>query len=139
MNEDLLQRILNSVFLKKTMGKAGRMTSNSAGLLNLLKNAFEKLKGMDAGGVFDLIRDKVLTIGKLLKCYASGEYRDIETKNLIIMIAGMIYFISPIDLLPDFLPLLGYADDIALLTFVLQSIGVEIEKFELWQMNQNLN
>ena len=98
-----------------------------------------KSKDLGVGGVFDSIRTKLVTIGSLVKAYASGEYRDIELKSLIIMIASLVYFLSPIDLLPDFLPFLGYADDIALLTFVLQNMRGEIEKFELWEMNKDIN
>jgi uncharacterized membrane protein YkvA (DUF1232 family) len=91
------------------------------------------------GGVFDLIRVKITTMGSLLKSYASGEYRDVELKNLVIMIASLVYFLLPLDLLPDILPILGYADDVALLTFVLKTVSEEIEKYELWKINKDLN
>ncbi|WP_055149729.1 YkvA family protein [Jiulongibacter sediminis] len=138
-NEDMLKRVLKSVFFKNSMGKAGRISRNAGSLLALLKNALNKTQELGVGGAFDSIREKVVTLGKLLKAYASGQYRDIELKNLIIMIASLVYFLSPIDLVPDFLPLLGYADDIALLTYVLRSVAEEVEKFELWEMNKDLN
>jgi uncharacterized membrane protein YkvA (DUF1232 family) len=138
-NEDMLKQVLKSVFFKNSMGKAGRISRNAGSLLNLLKNSLNKTRELGVGGIFDSVRDKVVTLGKLLKAYASGEYRDIELKNLVIMIASLVYFLSPIDLVPDFLPLLGYADDIALLTYVLRSVGEEVEKFELWEMNKDVN
>ncbi|AWW00685.1 YkvA family protein [Arcticibacterium luteifluviistationis] len=137
--DNLISRVLNSIFYKSSLGKASRISKNSKSLLALLKNALNKSKDLGVGGVFDSIRTKVVTIGSLVKAYASGEYRDIELKSLIIMIASLVYFISPIDLLPDFLPFLGYADDIALLTFVLQNMREEVEKFELWEMNKHVN
>ncbi len=137
--QDLLQRILDSVFFRNSMGKAGRISRNSAGLLNLLRNVLSKSKELGVGGVFDVIRGKIVTIGSLLKSYASGEYRDVEMKNLVMMIASLVYFLSPLDLLPDFLPILGYADDIALLTFVIKTVSEEIEKYELWKINKDLN
>lgn len=135
---DLISRILDSFFYKSSLGKASRISRNAKSLLGLLKNVLNKSKELGAGGVFDLIREKIVTIGSLLKAYASGEYRDVELKNLVIMIASLVYFLSPIDLIPDFLPFLGYADDIALLTFVLGSMGEELEKFELWKMNKHV-
>lgn len=138
-DEDMLKRVLKSVFFRNSMGKAGRISRNAGSLLNLLKKTLNKTQELGVGGVFDSLRDKVVTLGKLLKAYASGEYREIELKNLVIMIASLVYFLSPIDLVPDFLPLLGYADDIALLTYVLRSVSEEVEKFELWEMNKDLN
>ncbi len=139
MNSDLISKVLASVFFKNSLNKADRLTGNSKGLLELLKNALNKTKDLGAGGIFDLIRNKVVLIGKLLKAYASGEYRDISTKNLVILAASLVYFISPLDFIPDLLPVLGYADDIALLTYVLKSAAEEIEKFEIWDLNKNLN
>jgi uncharacterized membrane protein YkvA (DUF1232 family) len=138
-NDDLISKVLNSVFFKSSLGKAGHISKNSRSLLALLKNALEKSKHLGVGGVFQSIRLKIVIIGGLIKSYATGEYRDIEIKNLVILIASLVYFISPIDLLPDFLPFLGYADDIALLTFVLGSMSEELEKFELWEMNKHVN
>lgn len=137
--DDLISRVLNSIFYKSSLGKASRISKNSKSLLALLKNVLNKSKDLGVGGIFDSIRTKLVTIGSLVKAYASGEYRDVELKSLIIMIASLVYFLSPIDLLPDFLPFLGYADDIALLTFVLQNMRGEIEKFELWKMNKDIN
>lgn len=138
-NSDLIGRILNSIFYKSSFSKATRVSENAKGLLAILKNALQKTKDLGTGSVFDLIRSKVVLVGNLVKAYAQGTYRDIEVKNLIIIVAGLIYFISPIDLIPDFLPLLGYTDDVALLTFIVGSLSDELEKFELWEMNNTEN
>jgi len=44
-----------------------------------------------------------------------------------------VYFISPIDIIPDFLPLIGLSDDVALLVFIFKSIDEELLKFNQWQ------
>jgi len=54
-------------------------------------------------------------------------------------VAALVYFISPLDFIPDFIPMLGFADDLALLTFVISKVGDELEKFQLWEMNKDLN
>lgn len=136
---DLLNRILNSFFYKTSLGKAGRISRNAQSLLEILKQSLNKTKDLGVGGVFDQIRLKVVLLGRLLKGYASGEYRDVELKNIITIIAGLVYFLSPIDLIPDFLPLLGYADDIALLTYITRNVSEELEKFELWELNNSKN
>ncbi len=134
-NQDLFQRILDSIFYRNSMHKASRMTRNSKSLLQLLQNVLLKTRKLGVGGIFDELREKLVILGRLVKAYATGEYRDIEVKNLVIIIASLVYFLSPIDLIPDLIPVLGFTDDIAFLTFIFRSLGEEIGRFELWDQN----
>lgn len=131
--KDLLTKILESTFYKIALKKAPRIAKNANGLLTLLRNALQKTQKMGVGGVFDVIREKVTLLGNLIKAYATGEYRQIELPNLLKIIAGFIYFISPIDIIPDFLPYIGLTDDVALLMFIINSIDGELNKFEQWK------
>ena len=131
--KDLLSKILESTFYRIALKKAPRIAKNADGLLKLLRNALQKTQKMGVGGVFDVIREKVTLLGNLIKAYATGEYRQIELPNLLKIIAGFIYFISPIDLIPDFLPFIGLTDDVALLMFIINSIDGELIKFEQWK------
>jgi uncharacterized membrane protein YkvA (DUF1232 family) len=132
---DLLSKILDSGIFKGAMGKAPRFARNAESLLKLLQTSLKKTQEMGVGGVFDEIRERVVVLGRMIKAYASGEYRQIELPNLLKIIAGLIYFIAPIDVLPDFLPFIGLSDDIALLIFIMKSIGDEISRFEEWEKN----
>lgn len=131
--KNLLLRVLESAFYKTALRKAPRLAKNAHSLLNLLKSALVKVQNLGVGATFDVLRDKVVLLGGLIKAYATGEYRNIEFHNLLKVIAGFIYFISPIDLIPDLLPYVGLTDDVALLMFIIKSIGNEIEKFEQWK------
>lgn len=136
-NTNILNKIFESVFYRNSMSKASRISRNSQSLLQLLKNVLNKTQKMGVGGIFDEIRERLVVLGKLIKAYATGEYRDIELKNVVIIIASLVYFLSPIDLLPDIIPVLGFTDDVAFLTFIFRSLGDEIEKFEIWDLNNN--
>lgn len=43
-----------------------------------------------------------------------------------IVVAALIYFISPIDAVPDIAPLIGYLDDLGVITAVLKFLGHEL-------------
>ncbi len=43
-----------------------------------------------------------------------------------IVVAALIYFISPIDAIPDITPLIGYLDDLGVITAVLKFLGHEL-------------
>lgn len=135
---DIVGRILTSVFYGKSKNKAKGMATNSAGILQLLKQVFQKFQTQSLGSVLGSVRDQILTLGKLLKFYASGRYREVDLKNLVVILASFLYFLSPIDLIPDFLPVLGFTDDVALISFVFVSVTDEIAKFEKWLQENNI-
>lgn len=111
------------------------MSKNAVGVLELLKSVLNKLNKDGKDSILKTISNKILTLIDLVKSVIKGDYKELETKNLILILAGFIYLISPIDFIPDFIPLLGFADDIALISFIFKAMAEEIEKFELWKMN----
>ena len=90
--KDLLAKVLESVFYKSALGKAPKLAKNANSILKLLRSALVKVQSLGAGGAFDVVRDKVVLLGSLLKAYATGEYRNIELPNLLKIIAGFLYF-----------------------------------------------
>lgn len=134
----ILEKILDSVFYNSSLKKASRISTNAVGILTLLKGVLKKIQAEGKSTLMQSISTKIMTLGKLLKFYATGDYRGIDLKNVVIIITAFVYFLSPIDLIPDFIPMLGFADDIALVTFVFNSVAEEIEKFETWLLNRDI-
>jgi uncharacterized membrane protein YkvA (DUF1232 family) len=54
------------------------------------------------------------------------------------LLASAIYFISPIDAIPDFLFIFGYSDDAAVLTAALATLGAYIQDSHYEQANKKL-
>lgn len=50
-------------------------------------------------------------------------------KNRYIMLGALIYFLIPLDLLSDFIPVLGYIDDAMIVKLAWNSVQEEIEKY----------
>lgn len=46
-----------------------------------------------------------------------------------IVVAGLVYFIMPIDSIPDIAPLIGYLDDLGVITAVIKYLGSELTQF----------
>lgn len=65
--------------------------------------------------------------------------KDKETPFFAKLLAGItvVYALSPIDLIPDFIPILGYLDDVIILPFFIVCTIKLIPK-EIWQRNQLL-
>ena len=45
----------------------------------------------------------------------------------------MLYLISPLDVIPDFIPVVGYADDAAVIAWVLTSLAEDLKNFKSWE------
>ncbi len=80
---------------------------------------------------------KIPVIVRMVKSIMSkGGYKP-ETKNVIIPGMVLLYVISPIDILPDWFPVIGVLDDLALLAFALPMLISEAEKFVMWEAKKN--
>lgn len=131
----LIAQVLSSIFFRRSKVRAGRYARNGLSMLTLIKQALgksESLKG-EAGLGF---REKIGLLSRLVKAYVAGEYRQIPSKTLISTLAALIYFVSPIDFIPDVLPVLGFADDIALLVWLFNSLNGDLENFKIWEREQ---
>ena len=72
----------------------------------------------------------------LVKDYWKGAYRDVSAKSLIIFAAAILYIISPIDLIPDYIIGLGQIDDIAILSLSLYFLERDLLKYKEWKDRQ---
>ncbi len=72
----------------------------------------------------------------LLQDYASGKYRNISTSTLTLITFAVAYVILPFDCVPDFLPVLGFGDDLAFLAAVLCKVHGEIDTYNQWKENE---
>ncbi len=70
---------------------------------------------------------------RLLRAWVQGQYRVVPWKTIVYALVAVIYFVDPFDLVPDFVPLMGYVDDAGVIGFVLRSIGKDLKLFETWE------
>ena len=77
------------------------------------------------GQLFSLIR--------LLNAWFRGSYKAIPVNSILTIAAAVIYFVNPFDLVPDFIPVIGYLDDASIIAFVIKSLKSDIEKFTEWE------
>jgi uncharacterized membrane protein YkvA (DUF1232 family) len=65
----------------------------------------------------------------------NGQYREIPTKSILSVIAALLYFVSPIDAIPDFLLGFGFIDDAAIIAFTVRQISKDLDSFKQWKEN----
>jgi curved DNA-binding protein CbpA len=68
----------------------------------------------------------------LFKDAANGKYK-LAPASLAMIGGGLLYFILPADLIPDFIPVAGYLDDLAVLTTIMNALKKEIDDYRNWK------
>lgn len=74
------------------------------------------------------------TLVRLLRRYISGEYRGVSSGTILLGLAVLLYVLSPIDLVPDFIPVLGFLDDLSLISWFVGKFQEEILQFREWEV-----
>ena len=73
----------------------------------------------------------------MVRCSASREYLDTPWQTIILITAALIYFVSPFDAIADFIPIIGFVDDAAVISVVFASISRDVEKFIVWETTKS--
>src|SRR5690606_37786207 len=66
-------------------------------------------------------RDQLALLAQLVGAVWRGEYKGLSRQALVAAVAALIYFVSPLDAIPDWLLAVGFLDDIAVLGWVISS------------------
>jgi uncharacterized membrane protein YkvA (DUF1232 family) len=114
------------LFAKRFL-KAGRLPS-------LLLAAARKREKLGSG--FSELADQLKLLQALCLAWWRGEYRAINTQALLAAVAALLYFVTPLDAIPDWLLGVGLVDDLAVLAWVLRTWQEELAAFEHWRAGQ---
>lgn len=126
------ERIRKSSAYRAALARATKVLKKPEKLTNLINDATHKAGTLNKGPIAEA-RDSLFALFRLLKAYSNGDYRDLSWSNLVLVVGAILYFVMPIDLLPDIIVGLGYLDDAAIITWTINSLGQELERFKRWE------
>ena len=95
-----------------------------------LKKLKAKMKSIPMVGN---VLTNIPTMFRLASSYFKGEYEDIPRKHLLLIVSALTYLIAPVDLIPDFIPVVGLVDDMAVISACIKMTKPELEKFLAWR------
>lgn len=116
---------------EKMKHKAEQVIDDPDQVKSIAEKAWEKAKELK--GPMGQVWEQFKTMIQLVRAWFAGEYKEVPTTSLIAMVAGLMYLLSPIDLIPDFIPVIGYLDDIFVLGVVFTQVAKDLKAFEMWQ------
>ena len=128
-----LQISKNAIF-SVFVSRATKLLGRPFKIITILNETADKLKTEESkDNKFKQLFNVALTLVRLVRAYATGDYRAIEPSTIISGLAVLLYVLSPIDLVPDFIPVVGFLDDLSLVSWFLGKFQGELVRFRQWE------
>ena len=127
--------VTESAAFRRATAEAEAYAGDPERLRKLLRDAVGKLNVIPRGP-FGEAWPYLLAMIRAARDFQTGDYRDMPRPKLLIVIAAIIYFVSPFDVIPDYLPVLGHIDDAFVVGLALKSVRAELDAFMAWETSR---
>lgn len=121
-------------FYGKSKAKAADYLQSKDKLSGLIDRASVKATGKQ--GKLKDVWASLMSFFRLIRAYVNGSYRQVSAKALLMIVTAVVYFVSPIDLIPDFILGLGLIDDATVLAWTIKACAADLAAFMAWENRQ---
>jgi uncharacterized membrane protein YkvA (DUF1232 family) len=118
--------------LESAESKAGRLLKSPGKTQDLADRA--ERKALRSRTKLGDMWEKLTGFIRMTRAWSNGDYKKVSLKTMILVVAAVLYFLNPFDVIPDFLPFVGYLDDATIIAFVGTAITADVEKFREWEL-----
>lgn len=122
---------------KRSMSQAEKYAKDIEKTTRLLERAVKKSEQLDDKSLPELW-DYFKALLRLVDAGVRRRYQEMPWPSLMMGLAAVIYLVSPIDFIPDFIPVAGFLDDVTILAYVIRRIKTDLDAFLVWESNQPL-
>ena len=116
--------------LEAFTGQAEQLIKDPSKLEDLLRQFEAKIKELPVAG--DALSRVPLMIS-MIRSYITREYTAVSPKVIVTLVAAIIYLLKGKDLIPDDIPVVGYADDIAVFAAAFLIDEPELSAYAKWR------
>ena len=103
-------------------------------LLRLLRKAGARLdRTAGVSGRFGVLRADLADLIDLLRAWVAGDYTGVSVHFVVTILAAVLYFVAPLDLVFDYIPGVGLLDDATVIAFALGSTRETLDVFRQWR------
>lgn len=117
-------------FYEKSSAEAEDILKDEDKMERFLQKLEQKLKTVPVAGN---ALAYVPLMMSLIRSYVKKEYTEPPVTSMISIVVTLIYFLSPIDLIPDTIPGAGYIDDAVVVSGCLALVRTDLEDYRIWR------
>jgi uncharacterized membrane protein YkvA (DUF1232 family) len=107
--------------VREAFSRAGRMIGEleKKGVPDGLRRIWVDIKDL-----YGMIRDSI-----------AGKY-EVPFRSLAAIAVTLLYLANPFDLIPDFIPGIGYIDDVFIVTLCVKFVGTDLDRYREWKSGE---
>lgn len=122
---------------RKIWQKAKETATDKEAMKSTLTKAGNKLKSLaENSRELRELKTKLEILLRMFQSHINGEYRAFPVSTIVLIVFALVYFITPTDLIPDFIPALGFTDDATVVLLIVKKLNRDIKKFYEWEDEQ---
>jgi uncharacterized membrane protein YkvA (DUF1232 family) len=121
--------------LEKGFEQAKYLLHNQDKIEKFLQRLEMKLKGIPVLG--ERLAN-IPVMASLIRSFVRKEYTDVPIGSIIAIISALVYFISPLDIVPDSIPVLGYIDDATVVAVCWKLVESDVKEYIIWRENKGM-
>jgi uncharacterized membrane protein YkvA (DUF1232 family) len=131
-SDDDLRPVRDASTVWETVVASARyVLQRRARVLFLVRDAYDRLT--EHTGVLQGVRSDLGAMLRLTRAWARDRYQSVGWTSLFIVVAALVYFVLPTDLIPDLVAGLGFVDDAAVISAAVRAVHRELEAFRTWE------
>lgn len=130
------KRISQGSFFARMKNKSAEYINNPDKLNQLIDDANNKAESKKHGLLIEVF-DSLLALFRLVRAYVKREYLEVPWQSLLLIVATILYFLLPMDVIPDWIVGLGYIDDAALIGWTMNTVKSDIDVFREWESRKS--
>ncbi|MBO4524228.1 MAG: DUF1232 domain-containing protein [Spirochaetia bacterium] len=107
-----------------------RKSSSEKDVNRVLRSWAKIMKMVKNNKELAIFLDYVVIFIKMLRDYISGKYRDVPVRTIAAIVGALVYLLCPADMIPDFIPGIGYIDDAGVLAACIRMVKYDLDKYQ---------
>ena len=120
--------------LGKMKARTQKIVQDNAALKKLLDKTHKKLKeAQEDDSLMQKMSNYLKMVTRMITNYFNGSYNHTPWQTILMLVAGLLYFVTPLDAIPDFIPVAGLLDDATVLLWLGRCFRDDLAQYKKWE------
>lgn len=129
---DRLKDVITPNFVSEEAGKTTQDDLNKT-----VKSEKQIDRKISSAGMLEKYSELGKLMLKMLKDYKKGIYHNVPWFTIASIVVALLYVLNPFDIVPDFIPGIGYVDDLGVFTIALRFVETDLHRYLDWKLEED--